>query len=670
MPLTLMYITNNVEIASIAQRAGVDRIWVDMEYIDKEKRQGGLDTVKSHHTVEDIKKIRPYVTSAELLVRINPIHDATDAYCSTEEEIEQTIAAGADVIMLPMFKNAGEAKRFLDCVNGRAKTILLFETAEAVENVDEILALPGVDEVHIGLNDLHLAYKMNFMFELLCDGTVKKLCEKFKARGLKYGFGGIARVGFGMLPAEHIITEHYSCGSTAAILSRGFCDANKVADPKEVEDAFIEGVRNIRLKEKEVAEYSNTQYEENLGIIKQKVKDIIEIIEKKKQASSVSAKKICIVTTVSITMKSFVVETAKYLFERCGYNVTLICNNDDDFAKSLPKYIRFIPVKMARGIDFSALSSISELKKIFKRERFDLVQYSTPNASFYASIAAKSAKVEKRLYCQWGIRYVGLSGIARKIFKMLEKTVCKNSTHIRAVSHGNMQFSISEGLYAADKVKVIGNGGTIGVDMDIYDISRKNEWRAEIRDSYGLKSEDFVFGFAGRVSADKGCTELFKAFKNIFEINKNAKLLIVGPMEKPCGVDEEIIDWAMSCENVISVGQIPNREMCKFYAAMNVLVHPTYREGFGMVIQEAGAMAIPTITTNIIGASEVMVGGESCMLVEAKNHEELQDAMIELMSNEELLKQMGKAAYDRTEKLYSRPIMLENQKIAYTELLK
>ena len=275
MALTLMYITNNPVIAEIAQTAGVDRVWVDMEYIGKEERQGGLDTVKSRHTIADIQKLRPVVTTAELLVRINPIHEASDQYLGTEEEVEQTIAAGADVIMLPMFRTKAEVARFLKAVNGRAKTLLLFETAEAVENVDDILSLSGIDEVHIGLNDLHLSYKMQFMFQLLCEGTVQRLCEKFKARGIQYGFGGIARVGLGMLPAEYIITEHYRLGSTAAILSRGFCDANRVADPQTVRDIFIEGVRNIRLKEAEVAALSQEQYEENLEIIREKVGRIV-----------------------------------------------------------------------------------------------------------------------------------------------------------------------------------------------------------------------------------------------------------------------------------------------------------------------------------------------------------------------------------------------------------
>lgn len=275
MALTLMYITNNPITAQIAQEAGVDRIWIDMEYIGKDKRQGGMDTVKNHHTIDDIKKLRPIVTNAELMVRVNPLHTATADYCSSEDEINQAIEAGADVIMLPMFRTADDVKRFVSCVNGRAKVQLLVETAEAAANMDSILEVPGIDEIHIGLNDLHLAMHKTFMFELICDDTVAGLCKKIKAKGIKYGFGGIARVGYGMLPAEHIIAEHYHLGSTAAILSRGFCDANIVKDPMEIESIFVEGVRNIRLKELEVAQYNEEQYLNNLDIIRGKVAVIV-----------------------------------------------------------------------------------------------------------------------------------------------------------------------------------------------------------------------------------------------------------------------------------------------------------------------------------------------------------------------------------------------------------
>lgn len=271
MALTLMYITNNPITAQIAQEAGVDRIWIDMEYIGKDERQGGMDTVKNHHTIDDIKKMCPIVTNAELMVRVNPLHTATDDYYGSEDEINQSIEAGADVIMLPMFKTADDVKRFVSYVDGRAKVQLLVETAEAAAKIDSILEVPGVDEIHIGLNDLHLAMHKAFMFELICDDTVASLCKKMKAKGIKYGFGGIARVGYGMLPAEYIIAEHYHLGSTAAILSRGFCDANIVKDPMEIEAIFVKGVRNIRLKEHEVAQYSEEQYLKNLDIIREKV---------------------------------------------------------------------------------------------------------------------------------------------------------------------------------------------------------------------------------------------------------------------------------------------------------------------------------------------------------------------------------------------------------------
>lgn len=277
MSLTLMYITNNPVTAKIAQDAGVDRIWIDMEYIGKGERQGGMDTVQNHHTIDDIKRIRQIVTKAELMVRVNPLHEATADYCSSEDEINQTIDAGADVIMLPMFKTAHEVEKFVRYVDGRAKVQLLVETAEAAENIDSILEVKGVDEIHIGLNDLHLSYNMTFMFELLCDDKVAALCKKIAAKGIKYGFGGIARVGYGMLPAEYIIAEHYHLGSTAAILSRGFCDANLVNDPMEIKNIFIEGVKNIRLKELEVSKYTNEQFEQNLSIIREKVNEIVKI---------------------------------------------------------------------------------------------------------------------------------------------------------------------------------------------------------------------------------------------------------------------------------------------------------------------------------------------------------------------------------------------------------
>ena len=161
------------------------------------------------------------------------------------------IGAGADILMLPYFKTAAEVEAFVRLVDGRAKTLLLVETPEAAEAIHSILAVQGIDEVFVGLNDLSLGYGKKFMFEMLTDGTVERLCRVFRAHGLPYGFGGIAAPGKGMLPAEYIIGEHYRLGSTCAILSRSFCNTSVIRDEEEIRRIFASGMKEIRAVEAE-----------------------------------------------------------------------------------------------------------------------------------------------------------------------------------------------------------------------------------------------------------------------------------------------------------------------------------------------------------------------------------------------------------------------------------
>lgn len=273
MALSLMYITNKPQIAEIAESAGVDRIFVDMEYIGKADRQGGMDTVQNHHTLEDVKTIAQTIKKAKLLVRINPIHEKSKDYISSEEEIDRAIKNGADILMLPYFKTVREVETFLRFVNGRVKTMLLLETPEAVGVVDDILKLKGIDEIFVGLNDLSLGYGKKFMFELLRDGTMEELCYKFKKANIPYGFGGIAALGKGDLPAEKIIIEHYRMGSTSVILSRSFCNTNEVKDIETIKSIFMNGIKEIRDYEKTVAIHSE-YFESN----KQEINRIVDKI--------------------------------------------------------------------------------------------------------------------------------------------------------------------------------------------------------------------------------------------------------------------------------------------------------------------------------------------------------------------------------------------------------
>lgn len=246
MSIKLMYITNSPDVAKIAENAGVNRIFVDLEYIGKNLRQGGMDTVQNRHTPADAENIKKVITKAELLVRVNPIHDANDKYYSTEDEIDEVINAGADIIMLPYFKTSNDVKRFLNAVNGRAKTMLLFESAKSIENIDDILALNGIDEVYIGLNDLSLDYGKKFLFSILADGTVEKIAKKFKEKNLPFGFGGMATLDGGVLPGKRVLPEHYDLGSNCVILSRAFCNTKIISDLNEIEKVFQTGVSQIR----------------------------------------------------------------------------------------------------------------------------------------------------------------------------------------------------------------------------------------------------------------------------------------------------------------------------------------------------------------------------------------------------------------------------------------
>ncbi len=282
MSLNLMYITNNPNVARIAESAGVDWIFVDMEFIGKDNRQGGLDTVQNHHTIEDIKTIRNAVSKSKVLVRVNPIHGVQkDGYFNSKEEINAAVEAGADIIMLPFFHTLQEVSDFIEFVqnannryNRDVKTCLLLETPEAAILIDEILNINGIDMIHIGLNDLHLAMGMKFMFQLLTDGIVDQLAKKIQAKGIPFGFGGIAGLSGGALPGSYILKEHYRLGSSMVIIGRSFCNTKIVTDLDEIRKIFKNGIHEIRQLEHE-AQQAVDYFNKNHTAVVEKVNDIV-----------------------------------------------------------------------------------------------------------------------------------------------------------------------------------------------------------------------------------------------------------------------------------------------------------------------------------------------------------------------------------------------------------
>ena len=266
MPLKLLYITNRSDVAEAAQQSGVDWIFVDLEQRGKAERQGHVDSVKSRHTIEDIRRLRPVMTSSRLLVRTDPVFEGT------ADQVDQAISAGAQILMLPMFKTPDEVAFFIRCVGGRAAVVPLLETKEAFEDADRILSLPGIDAVHIGLNDLHLSFGMDFMFEPLANGMVDELADKARRRGIPFGFGGIARLGGqGALPPEMILAEHVRLGSSMVILARSFLNVETEDLSAGLPAMFRQRVDELRRLEAKLDNESTEFFRVNRASVIEKV---------------------------------------------------------------------------------------------------------------------------------------------------------------------------------------------------------------------------------------------------------------------------------------------------------------------------------------------------------------------------------------------------------------
>ena len=214
--LELFQITNDPALARRCDDLGGFRLFVDLERLGKAERQAGRNTFISEHQLADVGRVRAVLRQSKLMVRVNPLHAGTRA------EVDAVLAEGADLVMLPMFQGADDLRAFSDIVAGRVPIVPLLENAAALRSVDDWAGTPGLQEVFVGLNDLHLSLGCRFMFEPLADGSVERVAEVARRRRLPFGFGGIARIDEGLLPGRDVLAEHLRVGSRAVILSRTF----------------------------------------------------------------------------------------------------------------------------------------------------------------------------------------------------------------------------------------------------------------------------------------------------------------------------------------------------------------------------------------------------------------------------------------------------------------
>jgi hypothetical protein len=214
--LELIQITNDPAFARRCDALEGMRLFVDLERLGKAERQAGRNTFISTHEIGDVSRIKAQLRRSRLMVRINPLHAGTAA------EVQAVLDAGADMLMLPMFDDASQLQQLLEIVDARAPVSALLEMAGALASIDGWIGLPGLSEVYVGLNDLHLSLGRRFMFEPLAEGMVDSVAALAQGRSLAFGFGGIARLEEGLLPGRDVLAEHLRLGSRSVILSRTF----------------------------------------------------------------------------------------------------------------------------------------------------------------------------------------------------------------------------------------------------------------------------------------------------------------------------------------------------------------------------------------------------------------------------------------------------------------
>jgi len=371
--------------------------------------------------------------------------------------------------------------------------------------------------------------------------------------------------------------------------------------------------------------------------------------------------KICYVAVLDRVVKYFFEPQIDAIREETN-DVTCITKfSDAELRKKLDAKIKTIDISISRNVNLlNLLGCIIKLVKIFRREKYDAIQFTGPSTGLICSIAGRLAGVKKRVYCLWGVRYEGFSRLKRKIFRFLEKTTCKLSTDIIFDSVYNKDFLIKEKVASAKKTCVISKGSACGVDLNVYNIEQKSAYRDVIRTKYGIPKDAFVFGYLGRISLEKGINELLFAMRKILLGDKNVYLLMVGFIEEERGLDSELLEWARTEERVIFTGRQDQPE--KFYPAFDLFIFPSHREGFGGGVVQAGACAVPSIVSDIGPLAETIINGKLGYLFPVRDAQALLEIVERVYKDKSSLEELGQDMLQYVQQYFDRRLWMQEYK--------
>ena len=350
-------------------------------------------------------------------------------------------------------------------------------------------------------------------------------------------------------------------------------------------------------------------------------------------------KKFYITTTIPLT---FIFFKGQPRLWKEKFNVCAISSEHDklkQFAKEEGINYTYLPMKREISL-FTDIISLFRWVWLLLKERPYIVHGNTPKAALLSMVAAWITRRPLRIYMCHGLRYQGTEGKLRKLLMMMEKITCGCATHVVSVSKGVADVMVQDGLCPKEKIRVVGYGSAGGVDIERYN---PNKIESNVRNELNIPEDALVFAFVGRIVKDKGINELVSAFDNINKKYPNTHLLLVGPVETIQNpIDESTFRIIEQNENIHAVGM--QKDVRPYLKASDAFILPSYREGFGMVLIEAGAMGLPCITTDITGCNEIIVPGENGAIIEPRNKEALRIEMEKWLSNPDMVKSMAKNA--------------------------
>ena len=356
-------------------------------------------------------------------------------------------------------------------------------------------------------------------------------------------------------------------------------------------------------------------------------------------------KKVCFISSIDRVVSLFFDAHIKKLIEN-GYQVTVMCNMDKEFIDSHSDLFRCVPIKISRGVNpINLIHHIIKFAIEFSKSKYDFIQYTGPSTGLCASIAGFITGTKPRLYCLWGMRYEGFSGFKRLIFKSLEKITCTLSTNIILDSPSNKQICVKDKLFQASKAAVILEGSACGIDLTIFDANRKSEYSNLIRNKHFINDKEFVVGYLGRLINDKGISELLKSAKTILKKYDNVTYLIVGFSEESDPIDKTLHEWALSQKKIIFAGYTNRPEI--YYAAFDIFVFPSYREGYGGGVIQAAAYAVPAVVNDVPSVLDSIGHGKYGLIAKVKDEVSLTNCIEEFYQNEKLRINMGIEAQRR-----------------------